>query len=168
MDNEDYARKRKILQRKAAVGDAMSTAGTLGVIGSLFPTRASIPLGVGGLGLGLIGSTKANLARQKMDRYDRQRLEDRLARMEMRKSAFDMSMMQSPEYSDRHMLMKSLKAIENMAAELQEEVACGCEMPSWVEYKIYRSKDSLMSVLGHTYSKDRKGNAREVIIKKLM
>ena len=67
-----------------------------------------------------------------------------------------------PHFDDKHMLMKCLKAIENMAKEMQEEVACGCEMPSWVEYKIYKSKDALLSAIGYTYSRPK---AKDVIMK---
>lgn len=91
----------------------------------------------------------------------------RVAKKILEKKAYDspMPMAKSPEFNDKHMLLKCLKAIENMASEMYCEVECGCEMPSWVEYKIYKSKDALMSAIGYTYSKPK---AKSMIINKLM
>ena len=69
-----------------------------------------------------------------------------------------------PHFDDKHMLMKCLKAIEHMSKDMQEEVACGCEFPSWVEYKIYKSKDALLSAIGYTYSRPK---AKDMALKVL-
>ena len=68
-------------------------------------------------------------------------------------------------YDDRKMLKQSVQAIRAMADEIEKEIDCGCEMPSWVEYKIYKSCDALKSVIGHIMSiRGRKANARITII----
>tara|TARA_B100000085_G_scaffold241617_1_gene232510 strand:+ start:125 stop:415 length:291 start_codon:yes stop_codon:yes gene_type:complete len=68
-------------------------------------------------------------------------------------------------YNDRRMLKHSIQAIRAMADEIEKELDCGCEMPSWVEYKIYKACDALKSVIGHIMSiRGRKTNARVTII----
>jgi hypothetical protein len=91
----------------------------------------------------------------------------RVAKKVIEKTAMHMAMpmppRKSPEFDDKHMLLQSLKAIEGMAKEMQKEIVCGCEMPSWVEYKIYKAKDSLLSAVGYTYSINKQAPARMAI-----
>ena len=86
----------------------------------------------------------------------------------MNKIANIISMManKKPEmYDDKRMLKHSIQAIRAMADEIEKEIDCGCEMPSWVEYKIYKSCDALKSVIGHIMSiRGRKGNVKMTIM----
>ena len=119
---------------------------TLAVIGEDGP-EAVIPLG-----------------KKKKDKKNAKKVAINILEKKAMNNMLPMRPSSSSEYDDKHMLMKCLKAIENMAKEMQEEVACGCDMPSWVEYKIYKAKDALLSAIGHTYSKPK---AKDIIMKVL-
>lgn len=71
-------------------------------------------------------------------------------------------------YDDSKMLLHSIRAIRAMCDEIEKEIQCGCQFPSWVEYKIYKSSDALKSVLGHIMSTRGQKNAKITIISKLM
>jgi len=83
----------------------------------------------------------------------------RVAKKVLEKTAMNtmpiMPMKHHGEFNDAQMLMRVLRAIEEMAEKLQCEVECGCEMPSWVEYKIYKSYDSLLAAMGYTFSRPK-------------
>lgn len=104
------------------------------------------------------------LGKRKKDKKNAKRVAKKILEKKAMDSMLPMNPSSSPEYDDKHMLMKCLRAIENMAKEMQEEVACGCDMPSWVEYKIYKANDALLAAIGHTYSKPK---AKEMIMKVL-
>jgi len=114
---------------------------TLAMIGEEGP-EAVIPLG---------GSKKAKMNARRVAKKVIEKTDMRMTR--------PMPPRNSGEFDDKLMLLQSLRAIESMAKEMQKEIVCGCEMPSWVEYKIYKAKDSLLSAVGYTHSVEKQDPA---------